>query len=124
MHDTPTPPDAMTYRVGAYVIDTRSATLAQVMGTVDCHVLVRRPDGGQTWDVPPQALRLASRKECAAAGVGAAVAGCGRCAELLATQRRAVDKGERELAIAATIAVRAHVRKAHLCGSESGGGAS
>ncbi|KNB50111.1 hypothetical protein [Streptomyces caatingaensis] len=53
----------MSYREGAYVVDTRTATLAQVMAVVGRRVYVRPPGGGREWDVPPEALRLATREE-------------------------------------------------------------
>ncbi|MBO0652849.1 hypothetical protein J1792_08630 [Streptomyces triculaminicus] len=109
--NTPTPPEAMTYREGTYVVDTRSATLAQVMGTVGPRVQVRRPGGGREWEVPPQALRLATREERAAAVRGPA---CEECARLQAAQRAAVDGGRRDQAVAATVSLRTHVRKTHL----------
>ncbi|GHG64874.1 hypothetical protein [Streptomyces griseocarneus] len=112
MQDTPTPPETMTYRVGTYVIDTRSATLAQVMGTLGPHVQVRRPGGGREGEVPPHALRLATREERVAYR-------CKECARLLAAQRKAVDGGSREQAVAATVAVRNHVRRAHPTGNPS-----
>ncbi|MEU7164296.1 hypothetical protein AB0A70_06575 [Streptomyces morookaense] len=59
----------MTYRVGAYVVDQRTGTLAQVMGHIGPRVQIRRPDGGREWEAPPHALRLATRDECIAAGV-------------------------------------------------------
>ncbi|MFI2072543.1 hypothetical protein [Streptomyces triculaminicus] len=107
MHDNPTPPEAMTYREGAYVIDTRSGRLAQVMGTMGPRVQVRRPGGGREWEVSPQALRLATREERAAAE------GCAECVSLRALQRAAVDGGEKRRAVEATVAVRRHVREVH-----------
>ncbi|WP_171167496.1 hypothetical protein [Streptomyces sp. I05A-00742] len=60
----------MTYREGAYVVDTRSAKLAQVMARVGPRVYVRPPGGGREWEAPPEALRLATRDEQMAAGIG------------------------------------------------------
>ncbi|GAA2913762.1 hypothetical protein GCM10020221_06810 [Streptomyces thioluteus] len=57
----------MTYREGAYVVDTRSAKLAQVMARMGPRVYVRPPGGGREWDAPPEALRPATREELAAA---------------------------------------------------------
>ncbi|WP_372408349.1 hypothetical protein [Streptomyces luteireticuli] len=53
----------MSYREGTYVVDTRTATLAQVMATVGRSVYVRPPGGGREWEAPPEALRLATREE-------------------------------------------------------------
>ncbi|MFI2075056.1 hypothetical protein [Streptomyces triculaminicus] len=108
MYDDTTPSEAMTYREGTYVIDTRSGALAQVMGTMGPRVQVRRPDGGREWEVPPTALRLATREERVAAALG-----CEECVSLRAAQRRAVDGGGRQAAVAATVAVRRHAREAH-----------
>ncbi len=97
----------MTYREGTYVIDTRHERLAQVMGMVGPRVQVRRPGGGREWEVPPEVLRLATREERAAGG------GCAECGRLRAAQRRAVDRGAKREAVAATVAVRHHLRDAH-----------
>ncbi|MEU7131944.1 hypothetical protein [Streptomyces sp. NPDC046261] len=116
MHDSPRPhpdPDVSTYRVGAYVIDTRTATLAQIMGTPGPRVQVRAPGGGREWEVPPQALRLATRGEREAAGVRGvprSPVGCAECAELEAVRRAAVGAA----AVDAVVAVRSHFRDAHL----------
>ncbi|MBC2877445.1 MULTISPECIES: hypothetical protein [Streptomyces] len=59
----------MTYREGAYVVDTRSAKLAQVMAHAGHRVYVRPPRGGREWEAPVEALRLATRDEQAAAGL-------------------------------------------------------
>lgn len=59
----------MTYRKGAYVVDTRSAKFAQVMADGGTNVYVRPPRGGLEWDAPAEALRLATPAERAAAGV-------------------------------------------------------
>ncbi|MEU4213392.1 hypothetical protein AB0F13_25995 [Streptomyces sp. NPDC026206] len=108
----------MTYREGAYVVDTRSATLAQVMGNVGPRVQVRRPGGGQEWEVPEQALRLATRREREAAGIrggpAASPVGCRDCAELEAARRAAVAGGDEATVVDATVAVRGHFRSAHL----------
>ncbi|MFI9204717.1 hypothetical protein [Streptomyces sp. NPDC053048] len=107
MHDNTTPQEAMTYREGSYVIDTRSGTLAQVMGIVGPRVQLRHPGGGREWEVPPKWLRLATRAEREAA------VGCAECVVLRTAQRRAVDGGEKWAAVEATVAVRRHVREVH-----------
>ncbi|MGI5338629.1 hypothetical protein ACQEVS_15080 [Streptomyces sp. CA-181903] len=61
----------MTYREGAYVVDTRSAKLAQVMAQAGRRVYVRPPRGGREWEAPAEVLRLATRDEQAAAGLAA-----------------------------------------------------
>ncbi|MFI1796169.1 hypothetical protein ACH427_02235 [Streptomyces sp. NPDC020379] len=93
----------MTYRVGAYVVDTREEKLAQVIGHRGSHVQVRRPGGGLEWEVPAGALRLAMGEECAAFRALANSdrgAGCARCAELDAAWREACAAGERTSAAA------------------------
>lgn len=120
MHEQPRPhpdpdPDPLTYREGAYVIDTRSATLAQVMGTLGPRVQVRKPGGGREWEVPPQDLRLATRAERERArGQSGSPVGCTDCTELEAARRRAVASGHGKAAVDAAIAVRSHFRDAHL----------
>ncbi|MFF4156362.1 hypothetical protein [Streptomyces sp. NPDC001678] len=112
----------MTYREGAYVVDTRSATLAQVMGNVGPRVQIRRPDGGREWEAPADALRLATRAEREAAGLRASAAapsaspfGCAECVRLEAARRAAGEYGERtEAAVDAMVAVRSHFREAHV----------
>ncbi|MBH1935128.1 hypothetical protein I5Q34_12735 [Streptomyces sp. AV19] len=44
-------------------MDTRTATLAQVMATIGRSVYVRPPGGGLEWEAPPEALRSATREE-------------------------------------------------------------
>jgi hypothetical protein len=61
----------MTYRIGVYVVDTRSGRLGQLMGKTGPYANLRPPRGGREWDCPPQALRLATREEREAAGVRA-----------------------------------------------------
>ncbi|GGP59984.1 hypothetical protein [Streptomyces abikoensis] len=112
----------MTYREGAYVVDTRSATLAQVMGNVGPCVQIRRPGGGREWEAPADALRLATRAEREAAGLrGSAAApsaspvGCAECARLDTARRAAGEYGElTEAAVDAMVAVRSHFREAHV----------
>lgn len=53
----------MTYRVGAYVVDTREGRVAQVIGHRGGRVQVRMPGGGLVWEVPAPALRLALGQE-------------------------------------------------------------
>ncbi|MCF3104485.1 hypothetical protein IPZ58_23240 [Streptomyces roseoverticillatus] len=93
----------MTYRVGAYVLDTREDRVAQVIGHRGSQVQVRTPGGGTEWEVPVSALRLAMSQEREAVRVlansdGRAPRrrGCARCAELEAAWRAAcAETGER-----------------------------
>ncbi|GHF36713.1 hypothetical protein GCM10010218_17820 [Streptomyces mashuensis] len=112
----------MSYRQGAYVIDTRENRLAQVVGGTDARVQVRRPGGGgRPWEVPFTALRLATRAEREAAGLRASAArpplspvGCKECAELEAARRQAVLGRDKEEITDATVAIRSHFRNAHI----------
>ncbi|MFF7727708.1 hypothetical protein [Streptomyces sp. NPDC008001] len=109
----------MTYRVGAYVVDTREDRVAQVIGHRGACVRVRTPGGGGEWEVPVGALRLAMSDERAAFRVlansdGAHGAGCARCGELEAAWRAACAAGERTgAAIDALSRFRNHWRLDH-----------
>ncbi len=59
----------MPYPTGTYVVDTRTATLGQVMATEPHTVHIRPPRGGLEWEAPPHALRPATTEERAAAGL-------------------------------------------------------
>ncbi|MEH6376195.1 hypothetical protein V7793_17980 [Streptomyces sp. KLMMK] len=90
----------MTYRVGAYVVDTREGRIAQVIGHRGPQVQVRTPGGGLEWEVPASALRLAMSQEreafrALANSDGTHWSGCGRCSELNAAWRAASAAGER-----------------------------
>ncbi|WP_344096436.1 hypothetical protein [Streptomyces stramineus] len=114
----PPPPDPMTYRPGAYVIDIPTGTLVQVMGSVGPRVQVRRPWGGREREVVPEALRPASRAERDGAGIhdedSTSPVGCDSCAALRAAHRQARSGGDAELTEEATAALRGHFRRAHL----------
>jgi hypothetical protein len=58
----------MTLRVGAYVVDTRSGRLGRVMGHEGSYVQMRPVGGGREWDVPPEAVRMATPAERLSAG--------------------------------------------------------
>ncbi|MBH1936029.1 hypothetical protein I5Q34_17430 [Streptomyces sp. AV19] len=81
----------VTYRTGTFVVDVRENRLVQVIGTTedDDRVQVRRPGGGLEWEVPPTALRLATREERNTAGLRPYQTGCTRCAELEAARQAA-----------------------------------
>ncbi|MEU7135478.1 hypothetical protein [Streptomyces sp. NPDC046261] len=100
------------------MVDTRSETLAQVMGSEGPRVQVRRPGGGREWEVPAQALRLATRQEREAAGLrvspSASPRGCADCTALEAARREAAAGGDEKATADATVAVRDHFRSAHL----------
>ncbi|MEU4212302.1 hypothetical protein AB0F13_20275 [Streptomyces sp. NPDC026206] len=109
----------MTYRPGAYVVDTRENRLAQVIGSTGVRVQVQHPGGGLKWEVPDTALRLATREEREAAGLRNSATplspvGCRECATLEAARRQAVATGGKAESENATIAVRSHFRDTHL----------
>ncbi|GHF46378.1 hypothetical protein GCM10010218_29550 [Streptomyces mashuensis] len=112
----------MTYREGAYVVDTRSAALGQVVGRDGADVQVREPGSGREWGVPPDALRLASHAERVAAGLRETAAllapgspvGCTECTDLEAARRAAVNRGGHDAIVDATVALRTHFRDAHI----------
>ena len=58
---------AMTYRTGAYVVDTRTDRLGRVTGVFGAIADLRTP-GGAEWRAPHSALRLATTREMEAAG--------------------------------------------------------
>ncbi|MEV6673439.1 hypothetical protein [Streptomyces sp. NPDC051162] len=112
----------MTYRVGAYVVDTREDRVAQVIGHRGSRVQVRTPGGGLEWEVPVAALRLAMSEERAAFRLlansdGPHAAGCARCAELDSAWRAACAAGERTVAaVDALSRFRNHWRLDHAPG--------
>ncbi|MBT2382662.1 hypothetical protein [Streptomyces sp. ISL-11] len=111
----------MTYRNGAYVVDTREDRIGQVIGGVGKRVHVRMPGGGQTWEVPFEELRLATREERAAAGlwpVGErpSLRDCKTCPELDAAWREAKAGGDEVEAGNALVAQRRHWRSHVLPG--------
>lgn len=99
----------VTYRIGAYVVDTRDDRIAQVVGEGETLVAVRQPGGGAVWEVPPSALRLATREDRNAAGLRPYLSGCAECVELEDARLRAV--GEDRARAAAT--ARTHWIVAH-----------
>ncbi len=88
------------------MVDVRDGRLAQVAEAADGLVHVRSPSGGESWTVPPEALRLATREERQAAGLRPYQTGCDECAALEAV-RRAAGGGD------ATAAVYTHWIVAH-----------
>ncbi|MGK5732714.1 hypothetical protein [Streptomyces sp. URMC 124] len=109
----------MSYRVGAYVVDTREDRVAQVIGHRGSRVQVRTPGGGLEWEVPTSVLRLAMGQErdafrALANRDGAHWSGCARCAELDAAWRAASAAGERtNAAVDALSRFRNHWRLGH-----------
>ncbi|MBT2384902.1 hypothetical protein [Streptomyces sp. ISL-11] len=107
----------MTYRNGAFVVDTREGRIAQVVDGSGRHTRVREPGGGREWEVPFAALRLATREEREAAGLWPAgtrpLYGCTECAELDAAYRAAAQGSDEVETGNALVAQRRHWRSAH-----------
>ncbi|MFC5143952.1 hypothetical protein [Streptomyces aureoversilis] len=116
----------MTYRVGAYVVDTREDRVAQVIGHRGFRVQVCTPGGGLEWEVPAVALRLAMGQEretfrALANSDGTHWSGCARCAELDAAWRAASAAGERtNQAVDALSRFRNHWRLDHAVPGPAG----
>ncbi|MCC3776185.1 hypothetical protein K6I33_000464 [Streptomyces sp. UNOB3_S3] len=91
----------VTYRIGAYVVDTRDDRIAQVVGEGETLVAVRQPGGGSVWEVPPSALRLATREDRNAAGLRPYLSGCAECVDLDDAQQKAVGEDRSRAAAAA-----------------------
>lgn len=114
----------MTYRNGAFVVDTREGRLAQVIGGAGGRVQLRKPGGGLEWEVPFASLRLATREEREAAGLWPAgprpAYGCEECAELDAARRAAARGTDEVEAGNALVAQRRHWRSAHMLAGGAG----
>lgn len=100
----------MTYREGAYVVDTRNGAFAQVMGRIGPRVQVRRPGGGREWEVPPTALRLATYEECRAADPADR---CEDCERIRRHRRAAESRGDKSAMTDAAVLMGRHQREAH-----------
>ncbi|CAM5533074.1 hypothetical protein SABIM44S_03724 [Streptomyces abikoensis] len=106
----------MTYRNGAFVVDTRDGRIVQVIGGTGGRVRVRPPGGGTEWEVPFVALRLATGEERAEArrnpepGRRPRIADCPECPALKATWWEAESGGDEAKAREALVAVRRHWR--------------
>ncbi|MFC5149110.1 hypothetical protein [Streptomyces aureoversilis] len=106
----------MTYRNGAFVVDTREGRMAQVIGSEGHRVQVRQPGGGLEWEVPFSSLRLATSAERAAARANPepparpAIADCPECPALKAAWWEATIEGDPFKAGDALVAVRRHWR--------------
>ncbi|MFI1797088.1 hypothetical protein ACH427_06960 [Streptomyces sp. NPDC020379] len=107
----------MTYRNGAFVVDTREERIGQVIDSVGRRVHLREPGGGREWEVPFSALRLATRDEREATGLRPQTIkpfrGCVECPELATALRDAQVGGDRLKAGKAVLAQRAHWRLDH-----------
>ncbi|MFF7728423.1 hypothetical protein [Streptomyces sp. NPDC008001] len=110
----------MTYRVGAFVVDTPEGQIAQVIGVVGSRVTLRRPGGGPEWEVPFGSLRLATREDREAVGLWPAgsrpMYGCTECAQLEAAYREAAAGGDPVVTGDALVLQRRHWRAVHMGG--------
>ncbi|UQI48332.1 hypothetical protein M1P56_30445 [Streptomyces sp. HU2014] len=108
----------MTYRNGAFVVDTREGVIAQVIGAVGGRVQLRKPGGGLEWEVPFAALRLATREERESTGLWPdktrPAYGCAECVQLDAARRAAAEGDDEIKAGDALVAQRRHWRSAHM----------
>ncbi|MGA5133094.1 hypothetical protein ACPCTO_25140 [Streptomyces olivoreticuli] len=111
----------MTYRNGAFVVDTRDGRIAQVIGGRGQRVNVREPGGGGEWEVPFGALRLATREERGAVGLWpeGASARCAECEESKVALREAEAGGGRTDVDRALVAQRMHWTDAHTLAGEA-----
>lgn len=48
--------------VGAYVVDTRSDTVGQVVGRIGPRLQLRAPGGKREWGAPPEVLRVVAAR--------------------------------------------------------------
>ncbi|MGW1073495.1 hypothetical protein [Streptomyces sp. NPDC002537] len=108
----------MTYRNGAFVVDTREGRIAQVIDSVGGRVRVRTPGGGAEWEVPFSALRLATREERDEAGLWPTAIrplnGCPECPELNRAWREAEAGDDRLKAARELLALRRHECVVHM----------
>ncbi len=110
----------MTYRNGAFVMDTRGGRIAQVIGSRGQRVNVREPGGGAEWEVPFSALRLATREERGAVGLWPeGAARCAECEESKVALREAEAGGGRADVDTALVAQRMHWANAHTLTGEA-----
>ncbi|MEU3755467.1 hypothetical protein AB0H17_22270 [Streptomyces olivoreticuli] len=107
----------MTYRNGAFVVDTREERIGQVIDSVGRRVHLREPGGGREWEVPFSALRLATRDEREIVGLWPQMirpmAGCAECPELAAELREAQAGDDKLKKSRALVAQRGHWRLEH-----------
>ncbi|MEU2873877.1 hypothetical protein ABZ769_32530 [Streptomyces olivoreticuli] len=111
----------MTYRNGAFVMDTRDGRIAQVIGGRGQRVNVREPGGGVEWEVPFGAVRLATREERGAAGLWpeGSPARCAECEELKVALRETEARGGKADVDNALVAQRKHWTNTHTLAGEA-----
>ncbi|MEV4924365.1 hypothetical protein [Streptomyces roseoverticillatus] len=111
----------MTYRIGAFVVDTREGKIAQVVGAAGSRVTLRRPGGGLEWEAPFGSLRLATREDREAAGLWPSGArpmyGCVECPQLKDAYNDAVAGGDAYATGEALVVLRRHWRMVHMGGT-------
>ncbi|GAA1895781.1 hypothetical protein GCM10009753_25870 [Streptantibioticus ferralitis] len=119
----------MTYRIGAYVMDTETARVGQVVGESASRVILRQPGTGLEWEADPRVLRLASRDEREAIGVhsnGTSVVGhlagedsvtvqadCEECQRLGRAEAEARSASNHSRAADYRVLARRHLRNVH-----------
>ncbi len=107
----------MTYRNGAFVVDTREERIGQVIDSIGARVHLREPGGGREWEVPFSALRLATRDEREVIGLWPQMirpmTGCAECPELAAALREAQAGDDKLKKSRALVAQRGHWRLEH-----------
>lgn len=108
----------MTYRNGAFVVDTRGGRIAQVIDSIGSRVRVRTPGGGPEWEVPFAALRLATRAERDDVGLWPAGSWsrkeCPECPVLDQAWRDAAAGGDKLKEATALVTLRRHGRVVHM----------
>ncbi|MEV5377209.1 hypothetical protein B7P34_11755 [Streptosporangium nondiastaticum] len=110
----------MTYRIGAFVVDTREGKIAQVIGAAGSRVTLRRPGGGLEWEAPFASLRLATREDREAAGLWPAMRrtyGCVDCGQLRDAYNEAAAGGDPYATGEALVLLRRHWRMVHMGGA-------
>ncbi|MEV4501423.1 hypothetical protein [Streptomyces klenkii] len=110
----------MTYRIGAFVVDTREGRIAQVVGERGSRLMLRRPGGGVEWEAPFASLRLATREDREAAGLWPSgsrpVYGCEECVQLEAAYHEAAAGDDHVRTGEALVVQRRHWRMTHMAG--------
>ncbi|MEU5427663.1 hypothetical protein AB0H73_18970 [Streptomyces olivoreticuli] len=108
----------MTYRNGAFVVDTREGWIGQVIDSAGSRVHVRAPGGGAEWEVPFSVLRLATREERDEVGLWPrgtrSRKGCPECPALELAWRDAAEGGDKLKEATALVALRRHGRVVHM----------
>ncbi|MEU5427584.1 hypothetical protein AB0H73_18545 [Streptomyces olivoreticuli] len=73
----------ITYRLGAWLVDTQRGRVGRMCGTEKGVAHLRSPAGDEEWETAPDALRLASRDELMQAGIWLRVSWVGPASSLV-----------------------------------------